>query len=125
MATQQIHFRAGDLEPLLIERARKDETLASVARRDLGRYHMLMIDELDRMPEMSKAEWETIVDVVSSTTWAGDSYLFLWARVDDEGEHDLAGRLRKLAPGTLMALVDGAEVAAIKREKEKRADGSP
>ncbi len=115
-----VEFRAGELEPAIIERQSPGQSVGRVADRDLGRYYQLVQDELARIT-LSEAEASLVVDALNGTIMEPHTYRLLWAEVDDAVRLDgldrkwgvdgdaLVTKLRALSPGATMAVVDAAE----------------
>lgn len=113
------------LQEALDARAREGEGKSGLIARDLERYYTLLQDEL-RTVQLSEAEAGLIMHAMMGTLMEPMSYRMLWAEVADDarlnGAHegfgltqeqadDLAGRLREMTPGQIMAVVDAAERA--------------
>lgn len=117
-----IQFRAGDLVEPLDDRASERVGISrdGAAKRDLARYYDVLARSLDAL-SLSSAESSLICDAARGTAWDTSSYRLLWAEIDDAIRLDqldtkwnvdgpaLVAKLRNLAPGTAMAIVDAVE----------------
>jgi hypothetical protein len=118
-----IQFRPGQLAGQVERRAGRAPDAGSaneVARRDLGRYYVLLEREL-RTVELGEAEASLITDALNGTMMDAGSWTLLWAEIDDacllDRLHEkwdvdggrLVAKIRAMTPGQTLALVDAVE----------------
>jgi hypothetical protein len=117
-----VQFRAGELAPLLEERAREGDSSGSIAARDLERYYRTLSDELRRVP-LEEPEWNVLRDSLNGYlhTPALPAHIALLANVEDSLQLDglarkwqtdgdgLLAKLRALTPTQALAVIDQVE----------------
>lgn len=120
MAPQLVAFRPGELKSELQCRTDPDESLSSVAHRDLSRYYYLLRDALTRQ-RFTEQEASLLCEALNGSMVEPHSASLLWAEIDDAiTMDDLAGkwgvdgvalvaRLRALTPFEALAVEDAVE----------------
>lgn len=119
----RVSFRADDrLARQLAERARGDESVSLVARRQLERFHALLDDSLVDAREalrLTPSEAGFLAAIANGVSWELSSARLVWAEVLDADDalaaewgvdkETLAERLRALSVAQRLAVIDALE----------------
>ena len=115
--TPRVAFREGDLATAFAARRRGEESISTVADRDLHRYYALLARAL---PTFTEAEASLLVDALNGLITEPHTAHLLWANIEDALGDGLAekwgvdgpalvARLRALTPFAALAVADAAE----------------
>jgi hypothetical protein len=117
-----VQFRAGELAPMLEERAQEGDSSGQIAARDLARYYRTLADELRRV-SLEEPEWNLLRDSLNGYlhTPGIPAHIALLANVEDSIKLDgaakkwqtdgdaLLAKLRALTPTQALAVLDAVE----------------